>query len=227
LSQTGVIGRRAFMAGLTTTLCAAAKPGSAETFIASDGVRLHAHSFGRGQRAVILVPGAHGIGDTWEQQARRLATAGFHVLALDYRGLGRSQGPQDDAQTHLDVLSVIRTLKAQGAKQIALVGASWGGRAAALAAIAAPDLVDRLVLLAHSPIDNPERLSCPKLFIAGKDDRDGSGRLRLDSIRDQFRRAPEPKRLVVLDGAAHAQFLFLTRSGERLYSEIAGFLLAR
>jgi hypothetical protein len=64
------------------------------------------------------------------------------------------------------------------------------------------------------------------MFIVAGEDRDGTGRLRLESIRDQFERAPNPKELVVLPGAAHAQFLFLTPQGERLYAEVLRFLSA-
>jgi hypothetical protein len=82
------------------------------------------------------------------------------------------------------------------------------------------------VLLAHSPFEQPERLGGRKLFIVAAEDRVGSGRLRLHEIRSQYDRAPEPKQLVVLPGAAHAQFLFLTPHGETLYAEIFGFLAA-
>jgi pimeloyl-ACP methyl ester carboxylesterase len=176
---------------------------------------------------VVLVPGGHGVGETWHFQAQRLARAGFRVLAIDYRGRGRSPPvPPDDEKAHLDVLGAVRQLKAEGAERVSVVGASWGGWAAGTAAIAEPGLIDRVVLLAHSPFREPERLGGRKLFIVAAEDREGSGRLRIESIRDQFQRAPEPKELVLLEGAAHAQFLFLTDQGERLYAEIERFLSA-
>jgi len=84
----------------------------------------------------------------------------------------------------------------------------------------------RIVFLAswperHSPVG---RLKGRKLFITARDDRDGTGALRLPNIRAAFERAPEPKRLVVLDGSAHAQFLFETGQGERLLRDIEKFL---
>jgi len=220
--------RRAVVAGLALSGCAATLPARGHaTFRAADGVPVSGYSYGEGRRAVVLVPGGHGVGETWDAQARRLADSGLRVLAIDYRGRGRSQGaPPDDAKAHLDVLGAVRQMQAGGAEEISVVGASWGGWAAATAAITAPGLIDRLVLLARSPFDHPERLSGHKLFIVAHDDRDGSGRPRLEAIRDQFERAPEPKELVVLDGAAHAQFLFLTPQGERLYDQLERFLLA-
>lgn len=47
---------------------------------------------------------------------------------------------------------------------------------------------------------------------------------RLVRIRAQYEKAPEPKELVVLEGSAHAQYIFATDQGERLMREILRFL---
>jgi hypothetical protein len=49
---------------------------------------------------------------------------------------------------------------------------------------------------------------------------------RLPKIRAQYEKAPDPKELVILEGSAHAQFVFQTDQGERLMQEILRFLLA-
>jgi alpha-beta hydrolase superfamily lysophospholipase len=82
------------------------------------------------------------------------------------------------------------------------------------------------VFLAHSSFEQPAKLEGRKLFIVARDDRVGSGALRLKEIQIQYDAVPSPKELIVLPGAAHAQFLFLTSQGERLYREIARFLSA-
>ena len=87
-----------------------------------------------------------------------------------------------------------------------------------------PGEIDRLVLLAASAIEEPERMKGRKLFITSREDFRGEGELRLPEIRDQFERAPGPKELVILDGWAHAQFIFDTDQGERLMDEILRFL---
>jgi dienelactone hydrolase len=222
------VTRRAVLTGLVLPAClAAAEPARLLTFGAQDGVAVTGRLYGRGRRGVVLVPGGHGVGETWHLQAEALARAGFHVLAMDYRGRGRASGvAPDDEKAHLDVIGAARDLRERGASSIALVGASWGGWAAGTAAIAAPGLADRIVLLAHSPFDHPERLRGRKLFILAREDRVGSGKLRLDEIRQQYDRTPAPKQLVLLDGAAHAQFLFLTDQGPRLAREILRFLSA-
>jgi hypothetical protein len=47
---------------------------------------------------------------------------------------------------------------------------------------------------------------------------------RLPGIRAQFEKAPEPKKLIILDGSAHAQFLFQTPQTKRVMDEILNFL---
>jgi hypothetical protein len=66
-----------------------------------------------------------------------------------------------------------------------------------------------------------------KLFITSRDDREGDGSLRLIKIREQYEKAPPPKELLILDGSAHAQFIFQTEQGERLMREILRFLAER
>jgi hypothetical protein len=85
---------------------------------------------------------------------------------------------------------------------------------------------DRGVVLAHSPIKKPEQIKGRKLFIVSRDDANDAG-LRLPRIREQYEKAPDPKDLVILEGSAHAQFIFATDQGERLMTEILRFLSAR
>ena len=59
-----------------------------------------------------------------------------------------------------------------------------------------------------------------------RDDVIGDNKPRLPKIREQYERAADPKELVILDGSAHAQFIFTTDQGERLMREILRFLSA-
>ena len=65
-----------------------------------------------------------------------------------------------------------------------------------------------------------------KLFITCRDDLGPSDIPRLPKIREHYEQAPEPKELIILDGSAHAQFIFATEQGERLMREILRFLTA-
>ena len=80
------------------------------------------------------------------------------------------------------------------------------------------------MLLAHSAIESPERMKGRKLFIAARGDLFADGSPRLVKIREQYERAPGPKELVILEGAAHAQHIFATEQGSRLMDEIRRFL---
>ncbi len=205
------------------------------SFPTQDGGLIYADLYGNNDRGVVLAHGGRFSKESWEKQARELVKAGFRVLAIDFRGYGQSRGPgQSDplsAPLHFDVLAAVRYLRSAGARTVSVVGASMGGAAAADASIEAePGEIDRLVLLGAEAgtgrVGPPEKLKGRKLFIVSRDDTRGDGVVRLDRIRQQYEKTPDPKELVVLDGSAHAQFLFETDQGERLLREILRFLSA-
>jgi pimeloyl-ACP methyl ester carboxylesterase len=209
----------------------AARAQQAVSFPTSDGGVIHADVYGAGARAVVLAHGGRLDKQSWREQAGVLVAAGFRVLAFDFRGIGQSRGPGqadlESAPLQLDVLAAIDYLRRNGATSIDVIGASMGGSAAADAVIASPaGLVHRLVLLGAAPDGPAEQLKCPTLFIVARDDASGEGP-RLPGIRAKFATAPQPKRLVIVEGAAHAQFLFRTDQAARVMREIMGFLQAR
>jgi pimeloyl-ACP methyl ester carboxylesterase len=108
---------------------------------------------------------------------------------------------------------------------VAASGGSFGGAAAAHASIVDPAAIDRLVLLGATPDDPPEKLSVPKLYIMTRQDASGDGP-RLPALQAHFAKAPEPKELIVLDGTAHAQFMFATGHADRIMRELLRFLAA-
>jgi pimeloyl-ACP methyl ester carboxylesterase len=101
-----------------------------------------------------------------------------------------------------------------------------GGDAAGDASIAsAPGEIDRLVLLGAAPDGPADKLKARTLFIVARDDANTDGP-RLPGIRRQYERAPQPKELIILEGSAHAQFLFQTDQADRVMREILRFLSA-
>jgi hypothetical protein len=52
-------------------------------------------------------------------------------------------------------------------------------------------------------------------------------RAAASGIRAQYEKAPNPKQLIILDGSAHAQFLFQTSQRRRTMLEILRFLSAQ
>ena len=201
------------------------------SFPTQDGGVIFADVYGKGSRAVVLAHGGQFNKESWEKQARRLVAAGFRVLALDFRGYGKSRGPGDsdpvDAPLHLDVLAAVRYLRSTGAKTVSIVGASMGAGAAGDASIASKSgEIDRLVFLGGAPNGPAEKLKSPSLFIVARNDTSGDGP-RLPGIQQQYDKAPQPKSLIILEGSAHAQYLFQTDQAERVMREILRFLSAK
>jgi pimeloyl-ACP methyl ester carboxylesterase len=201
------------------------------SFPTEDGGVVFADAYGTGDRAVVLAHGGRFNKESWAKQAQILVASGFQVLALDFRGYGKSSGPGQSAPMNaplkFDVLAAVRYLRARGAKSVSIVGGSMGGAAAGDASITSrPGEIDRLVLLGAAPNDPADELKSPILFIVARDDASGDGP-RLPRIREQYEKAPQPKELIVLDGSAHAQYLFQTDQGERVMHEILRFLSAK
>jgi len=198
----------------------------AVSYQSPDGYRLHADLYGKGDRGLVLAHGGRFTKESWRKQAGVFAEAGFHVLAIDFRGYGQSvPGSRDEDWKHYpDVLTAVRYLHNAGVKSVSVVGASMGGDAAGDAAAESnPGEIDRIVLLGSEGGDTPERLKGRKLFIVTRDDQSGDGP-RLPGITEHYRKAPDPKKLVILEGSAHAQFIFDTDQGPRLMQEMLQFL---
>jgi pimeloyl-ACP methyl ester carboxylesterase len=217
--------RSVHLAILLTTLVAAQPTIS---FPSQDGGRVCADLYGQGARGVVLAHGGRFNKESWREQAQALVSKEFQVLAIDFRGFGCTTGPGQEDFDHApfanDVLAAVHYLKAHGAKTVSVVGGSFGGSAAGDASIKSPPgEIDRIVFLGAAPNLPADKLKSRSLFIVARDDSNGSGP-RLPGIRAQYDKAPQPKELIVLDGSAHAQFLFQTDQSTRVTREILRFL---
>jgi esterase/lipase len=126
----------------------------------------------------------------------------------------------------LDVLAAVKYLRDAGAKSVSVVGGSMGGGAAGDASVQAePGQIDRLVFLgSEGSYSSPEKMKGRKLFIIARNDI-GSGDIpRLPRVREHYEKALGPKELIVVEGSAHAQFLFTSDQGERVMRDILRFL---
>jgi predicted alpha/beta-hydrolase family hydrolase len=188
----------------------------------------------RGRVASCSWPMAGIPQESWQKQARLVAAAGFRVLVFEtlagaaLRQTGKETDCLYDPECMaIDVIDAVRFLRRSGATSISVIAGSAGGGAAAQASVGAiSGEIDRLVLLAPMVIAAPEKMKGRKLFIAARDDRDGSGSTRLEGIRRQYDQTSDPKELIILEGSAHAQRIFDTADGDRIMREIVRFISA-
>src|SRR5438034_5271263 len=198
------------------------------SFPTEDGALIYADVYGTSDRGVVLAHGGRFTKESWKPQAEQLARAGFHVLAFDFRGFGQSHGPGDSdmftAPMQFDVLAAVLYLRKNGAKTVAVIGGSFGGSAAADASSASqPGEINRLILLAAEVNGPAEKIKALLLEIVARDDANDEGP-RLPRIRAWLEKAPQPKKLIVLDGSAHAQFLFQTEQANRVMKDVLRFI---
>lgn len=168
----------------------------------------------------MLAHGAVFNKESWDPLAVNLAEKGLRVLAIDFRGYGKSVVGSRRKAFYEDVLAGVHYLRREGAKTVSIVGGSMGGKAAAQAeAYAGAGEIDRLVLLSPMPIENPQAMKAGyTLFITARDE------LNAPRVQQQYDAAPYPKMLKLLDGKAHAQHMFKTEQAEALTMLIVLFL---
>jgi pimeloyl-ACP methyl ester carboxylesterase len=206
-----------------TVACGGGSGWKEVSFATADGGTIFADLYGgSGPDAVVLAHGAAFDKARWAPLATWLAGRGHQVLAIDFRGYGRSTAGADSHALFEDVLAAVRYLHSQGVAQVSVLGASMGGGAVAEAAVrAAPGEIDRVILVSPVPILDPEHLRGPMLFIGSQNES------MVAQVTEEYRRAPEPKRLVLLPGTAHAQHILATEQAEHLRTTVAEFLERR
>ena len=190
------------------------------SFKTADGGKIVANLYGKGSHAVILAHGAVFNKESWHDLATTLSKEGFTVLALGFRGYGKSLPGSQEQALYLDVLAAVEYLHTEGVKRISLIGGSMGGGAVANAAVEAKEgEINSVILLSPVPIQTPEQMKAGKfLFIASRDEP------LVSKVREQYQRAPEPKALKVLEGNAHAQHIFETNQADELTKIILAYL---
>jgi pimeloyl-ACP methyl ester carboxylesterase len=111
------------------------------------GVRLHARDWGGSGQPVLLLHGLASNARIWDGVAPRLVGAGLRVVALDLRGHGESEQPDDGydfASVGQDVSSALAGLELE---RPVLVGHSWGAHVALQYAAERPGALAGLVMV--------------------------------------------------------------------------------
>ncbi|WP_229883828.1 alpha/beta fold hydrolase [Streptomyces omiyaensis] len=125
------------------------------------GVGLSLRDRGGDGPLVLLLHGLAGHCGEWDGLAARLAADGYRVLALDQRGHGASERRPADVSRAAHVEDVLGIVEAYGAGgPAALVGQSYGGLAALLAAARRHPAVAGAVLVEAGPAGStPEEMA--------------------------------------------------------------------
>lgn len=190
------------------------------SFSTADGGTIEADLSGKGEQAIVLAHGAVFNKESWNNLAKILADNGITVLAINFRGYGKSTVGKEKNALYQDILGAIRFLhKLKSIKKVSVLGASMGGGAAAKAAIAStPGELNKLILLSPVPVQHPEKLQNNIFYIVSKNEP------MFTQIKTQYEKAAKPKRLLIIEGNAHAQHIFKTDQAETITQAILDFL---
>ncbi len=102
---------------------------------------------------VVLCHGWPELSYSWRHQIPAIAAAGFHVVAPDMRGFGRTSAPADvDAYSIFDTAGdMVALVAALGEKQAVIIGHDWGAPVAWHAAMFRPDVFTAVAGLSVPP----------------------------------------------------------------------------
>jgi pimeloyl-ACP methyl ester carboxylesterase len=119
-----------------------------QRMIESNGIRLNIAEQGKGP-LVLLCHGFPESWYSWRHQIDALAAAGFHAVAPDMRGYGKSDAPEAiDQYTMFHLVGdLVGLLDALEAKTAVIVGHDWGANIAWQAARLRPDRFRAIVAL--------------------------------------------------------------------------------
>ncbi|MDE2517259.1 MAG: alpha/beta fold hydrolase [Rhodospirillales bacterium] len=132
-----------------------------------NGLRMHVLEAGRaGDPVLLLLHGFPELAYSWRKVMPALAEAGYHVIAPDQRGYGRTtgwDGAYDGDVGSFRLLNLVRDvmglLARLGVARVAgVVGHDFGASVAAWAALTRPDIFPRLVLMS-APFTGAPRLA--------------------------------------------------------------------
>jgi pimeloyl-ACP methyl ester carboxylesterase len=120
--------------------------------ISANGIELFVREQGHGP-LVLLCHGWPELSYSWRHQIPALAEAGFHVVAPDMRGFGRTSAPSDIAAYSIfDMVGdMVALVTALGEKQAVIVGHDWGAPVAWHAALFRPDMFTKVAGLSVPP----------------------------------------------------------------------------
>jgi pimeloyl-ACP methyl ester carboxylesterase len=184
-------------------------PGVRSRFVADvNGLRMHVLEAGfetPGRPCVLLLHGFPELAYSWRKVMPPLAAAGYHVIAPDQRGYGRTTGWDGDYDGDVASFGLLRIARdalalvaAFGYREVAaVIGHDFGSPVAAYCALARPD-VFRSVALMSAPFGGPPPLP------VGTADRAAAPAASGPTIHDDLAALARPRK--------HYQWYYSTRA---------------
>jgi pimeloyl-ACP methyl ester carboxylesterase len=125
---------------------------SSSRMISANGIDVFLLEQGTGP-LVLLCHGWPELSYSWRHQIPAMAAAGFHVVAPDMRGFGRTSAPAAiDAYSIFDTVGdMVALVAALGEKTAVIVGHDWGAPVAWHAALFRPDVFTAVAGLSVPP----------------------------------------------------------------------------
>ena len=155
------------------------------------------------------------------QAAKALHLRGIPVLRFNFRGAGLSEGVHDKGKGERDdVRAALDYMAGQYPKSALLLAGFSFGAWVGLRVACEDDRVSELIGLGlpvnNSRLDYLEQCAKPKLFVQGGNDQYGSQ----ENVQALFATLPEPKKLVIVEGADH----FFTKQLDKVAMAINGWM---
>jgi pimeloyl-ACP methyl ester carboxylesterase len=110
-----------------------------------NGIQIYYEEQGKGE-PLLLINGLAFPMDLWFAQIEELSKD-FRVIALDNRGIGHTDKPDEEYTIPLMASDAVGLLKALGIDKAHVAGLSMGGFIAQQMALSYPDMVNRLILI--------------------------------------------------------------------------------
>ena len=125
---------------------------SSSRMISANGFEIFVTEQGSGP-LVLLCHGWPELSHSWRHQLPAIAAAGFHVVAPDMRGFGRTSAPQNiDAYSIFDMVGdMVALVAALGETKAIIIGHDWGAPVAWHAALFRPDIFTAVGGLSVAP----------------------------------------------------------------------------
>lgn len=123
-------------------------PGVHFRMVETNGIKLRVAEAGQGP-LVVLVHGWPESWYSWRHQIPAIAAAGYHVIAPDMRGYGKSDKPPnvEDYDINHTSADIVGLIDAMGAEKAIVIGHDWGAIVTWNTALLHPDRVSAMIAM--------------------------------------------------------------------------------